>query len=74
MSKICECGGIMNYDPYFKANICNTCGRMERIARNVNVFKCEAVQTSPGTKTKMDTVHFISNGNAAVGYVFNKIN
>lgn len=32
MCKICDnCNGIMNYDPYFKAEICTSCGKMERI-------------------------------------------
>lgn len=74
MSKVCKCGGIMNYDPYFKANVCNTCGKMERIARSVNIFKCESVQSSSGVKTKMDVVHFTSNGNKVDRYVINKIN
>lgn len=29
--KICDnCKGIVNYDPYFCAEICSKCGRMER--------------------------------------------
>lgn len=39
MSKVCECGGIMNYDSYFRANICNTCGKMERVAKNPEIAK-----------------------------------
>lgn len=35
MVKLCEkCGGIMNYDPYFKADVCNGCGAMQRILKN----------------------------------------
>lgn len=35
MVKICkECGGIVNYDPYFNANVCSVCGIMERISEN----------------------------------------
>ena len=35
MVKICkECGGIVNYDPYFNANVCSCCGIMERIFKN----------------------------------------
>ena len=31
MCKICEsCNNIMNYDPYFKAEVCGSCGKMER--------------------------------------------
>lgn len=34
MVKLCEkCGGIMNYDPYFKADVCNGCGAMQRILK-----------------------------------------
>lgn len=43
MVKFCkECGGIMNYDPYFKANVCSACGIMERVSENrlktINTF------------------------------------
>ena len=32
MCKICvSCNGIMNYDPYFEAEVCEKCGQMERI-------------------------------------------
>lgn len=35
MSRICEkCNGIVNYDPYFKAFICNRCGNMQRVQRD----------------------------------------
>ena len=35
MVKLCEkCGGIMNYDPYFKADVCNGCGAMQRKLKN----------------------------------------
>lgn len=31
MCKICtSCEGIMNYDPYFEAEVCVRCGKMER--------------------------------------------
>ena len=31
MCKICiSCEGIMNYDPYFEAEVCVKCGKMER--------------------------------------------
>lgn len=31
MCKICtSCNGLMNYDPYFEAEVCVKCGRMER--------------------------------------------
>lgn len=31
MCKICDnCKGIMNYDPYFEAEICSKCGKIER--------------------------------------------
>ncbi len=34
MCKICtSCKGVMNYDPYFEAEICGKCGRMERKER-----------------------------------------
>ena len=32
MCKICTtCESIMNYDPYFEAEVCVKCGKMERI-------------------------------------------
>lgn len=35
MCKICEsCKSIMNYDPYFKAEVCGSCGKMERKESN----------------------------------------
>lgn len=31
MCKVCTtCKGIMNYDPYFEAEVCANCGKMER--------------------------------------------
>lgn len=31
MCKICEsCHSIMNYDPYFEAEVCAVCGKIER--------------------------------------------
>lgn len=31
MCKVCvSCNGLMNYDPYFEAEVCGRCGRMER--------------------------------------------
>lgn len=31
MCKVCvSCNGLMNYDPYFEAEVCGKCGRMER--------------------------------------------
>lgn len=31
MCKICKnCESIMNYDPYFEAEVCGKCGRIER--------------------------------------------
>ncbi len=31
MCKICTaCHGIMNYDPYFEADVCGRCGKIER--------------------------------------------
>lgn len=31
MCKICsKCQGVMNYDPYFEAEICGRCGFIER--------------------------------------------
>lgn len=31
MCKVCsKCSGLMNYDPYFKAEICTRCGMIER--------------------------------------------
>lgn len=37
MCKIClSCNGIMNYDPYFEANVCSKCGKMERIKNKKN--------------------------------------
>lgn len=31
MCKICEsCKGVMNYDPYFEAEVCVKCGNIER--------------------------------------------
>lgn len=44
MVKLCEkCGGIMNYDPYFKADVCNGCGVMQRIS--INEYKLKAACT-----------------------------
>ena len=35
MSKLCtSCGGVMNYDPHFSANVCEKCGQMEKISSN----------------------------------------
>ncbi len=35
MCKICpECDGIMNYDPYFEAEVCAKCGKIERLKIN----------------------------------------
>lgn len=32
MCKICSrCKGVMNYDPYFNAEVCAKCGSMEKI-------------------------------------------
>ena len=31
--KICKCGGMMNYDSYFKAYVCSSCGKMRRISK-----------------------------------------
>lgn len=40
MCKICElCNGIMNYDPYFKAEVCGRCGRIERESKVENQKK-----------------------------------
>lgn len=53
MCKICvSCKGVMNFDPYFEAEVCGRCGKMERkksstviqvhglkIARNVSAVK-----------------------------------
>lgn len=34
MCKICpECNRIMNYDPYFEANICRQCGTVEPVLK-----------------------------------------
>lgn len=33
-NKVCQCGGIMHYDPYFKAKVCNSCGKMDRFYKN----------------------------------------
>lgn len=34
MCKVCvSCNGLMNYDPYFEAEVCGKCGRMERRPR-----------------------------------------
>lgn len=31
MCKVCiKCNGIMNYDPYFQADVCSNCGKMEK--------------------------------------------
>lgn len=31
MCKICvDCRGIMNYDPYFQADVCSKCGKREK--------------------------------------------
>lgn len=31
MCKVCvTCNGVMNYDPYFEAEVCGKCGRIER--------------------------------------------
>lgn len=31
MCKVCDrCKGVMNYDPYFDAEVCSNCGKMER--------------------------------------------
>lgn len=75
MSKVCKCGGIMNFDPYFKANVCNSCGRMERISRSANIMKCEVVQSDSMIGTKMEAIHFTSNSGIAGRYVtLNKMN
>ena len=38
MCKICtSCESIMNYDPYFEAEVCVKCGKMER--KKVKKFK-----------------------------------
>lgn len=35
MCKICTlCNGVMNYDPYFEAEVCEKCGRIERKKEN----------------------------------------
>ena len=34
MCKICvSCNGVMNYDPYFEAEVCGRCGKIERISK-----------------------------------------
>ena len=35
MCKICvSCHGIMNYDPYFEAEVCGRCGKIERKSKD----------------------------------------
>ena len=37
MCKVCvACNGVMNYDPYFDAEVCGKCGRIERKPREEN--------------------------------------
>ncbi len=45
MCKICtSCNGIMNYDPYFEAEVCGKCGKMER-KKSKEVQKIEVHQS-----------------------------
>ena len=45
MCKICTaCGSIMNYDPYFEAEVCTKCGKMER-KKSKEIQKMIAQQT-----------------------------
>lgn len=45
MCKICtSCESIMNYDPYFEAEVCVKCGKMER-KRSKEVQKIMFQQT-----------------------------
>ena len=45
MCKICtSCEGIMNYDPYFEAEVCVKCGKMER-KKSKEVQKIKLQQT-----------------------------
>ena len=45
MCKICtSCESIMNYDPYFEAEVCVKCGKMER-KKSKEVQKIKFQQT-----------------------------
>lgn len=66
MVKLCEkCGGIMNYDPYFKADVCNGCGTMQRILENENKRKAVYEFQSKGhiVTNKESRVFSYSKGN-----------
>lgn len=45
MCMICsECKGLMNYDPYFEAEVCVKCGKMDR-KKNEEIQKIVVQQT-----------------------------
>lgn len=45
MCKICtNCNGLMNYDPYFEAEICVRCGKIERKPKNNALNNKECLQ------------------------------
>lgn len=46
MCKICRrCKGVMNYDPYFEAEVCSSCGKMERTISKKEARKQAVFQT-----------------------------
>ena len=50
MCKICDkCKSVMNYDPYFEAEVCVNCGKIERKERKKTV-------TENYKSSTMDTV------------------
>lgn len=52
MCKICEsCNHIMNYDPYFKAEVCGSCGKMDR-KENIELQNLMIQQTQAFSITK----------------------
>lgn len=58
MCKICvKCNNIMNYDPYFKAEVCGSCGKMERKESNeLQTLMIQQTQTFSITKQIMDVM------------------
>ena len=59
MCKICTtCGSIMNYDPYFRAEVCTKCGNMEREEKEhttmENQFDANKIAALTGTAVQDD--------------------
>jgi len=45
MCKICTaCGSIMNYDPYFEAEVCAKCGKMDRKSKEIQKVSAQQAQ------------------------------